>query len=117
MKTSAMHSLSMKQCFTNKANSNCTLRDTPEQEHPEEFEMLGAVTYFNRIRISLSIPHFPPPIIFESPLSLSPGRILVEVAADPPEVELEARLRMRAAAPLDGVDVVGKVVAEDGGPL
>ena len=65
-----MHSLSMKQCFTNKANSN-RLRDTPEQEHPEEFEMLGAVTYFSRIRISLSIPHFPPPIIFESPLSLS----------------------------------------------
>ena len=49
--------------------------------------------------------------------SLSPGRIFVEVAADPPEVELETRLRMRAAAPLDGVDVVGKVVAEDGGPL
>ena len=55
----------------------------------------------------------------ESPLCLplSPGRILVEVATDPPEVELEARLRMRAAAPLDGVDVVGKVVAENGGPL
>ena len=59
----------------------------------------------------------PPSLIFESPLSLSPGRILVEVAADSPEVELETCLRMRAAATLDGVNVVGKVVAEDGGPL
>ena len=61
--------------------------------------------------------YFPPPRIRIRESSLSPGRVLVEVAADPPEVELEARLRMRAAAPLDGVDVVGKVVAEDGGPL
>ena len=55
--------------------------------------------------------------VFSLSLSLSPGRILVEVAADPPEIELETCLRMRAAASLDGVDVVGKVVAEDGGPL
>ena len=47
----------------------------------------------------------------------SPSCVLVEVAADPPEVELQARLRVGPAAPLDGVDVVGKVVAQDGGPL
>ena len=49
--------------------------------------------------------------------SCLPRCIFVEVAVNPPEVELEAGLRVRSAASLDGVDVIGEVVTEDGGPL